>query len=356
MATVFDYLKWRGDLSFSVSPFNIVDNLILAEIGYMDFNGLVSEDKIKFSKVGEMLEKKYEETQKTMGLIVPAKIIDLTIGCSKTKRFGDVYLSDYVDDLDVEESCQFSACTFILNKKQIYVCFRGTDDSFAGWDENLNMVKDFPVPAQKKSLEYLEIISKKFPNYEIFVGGQSKGGNLANFAGIYASDKVKKRITYVYSNDGPGFRAGVVDDEKFNSIKDRLILITPKESIVGSLFDFYVGKVLIVDSHNKGVFQHDSLSWLVNCNEFEYVKDFTKNSKALRQEITELINSLSEEERNSLSLDAYNFICSSNLTTLAEFSKDPWQALANLKSIKLKNRMLFTKFFYLFIKYRELGY
>ena len=37
MATVFDYLDWRGDVPFSVDPFQEVDNLVLAELAYTDF-------------------------------------------------------------------------------------------------------------------------------------------------------------------------------------------------------------------------------------------------------------------------------------------------------------------------------
>ena len=36
MANIIDYLNWRGDLSFEVSPFNEVDNYILAKIGCAD--------------------------------------------------------------------------------------------------------------------------------------------------------------------------------------------------------------------------------------------------------------------------------------------------------------------------------
>lgn len=36
MSNVSDYLKWRGDLDFSQAPFNDVDNLILAQIAYVD--------------------------------------------------------------------------------------------------------------------------------------------------------------------------------------------------------------------------------------------------------------------------------------------------------------------------------
>ena len=41
MANLLDYLDWRGDLPLSRDPFNEVDNLILAELSFVDFGGIV---------------------------------------------------------------------------------------------------------------------------------------------------------------------------------------------------------------------------------------------------------------------------------------------------------------------------
>ena len=41
MANLLDYLDWRGDLTVEQSPFNEVDNLILAELSFVDFKGVV---------------------------------------------------------------------------------------------------------------------------------------------------------------------------------------------------------------------------------------------------------------------------------------------------------------------------
>ena len=41
MANVFDYLKWRGDLSFAQSPLNGVDALIFSGLSYVPFVGRV---------------------------------------------------------------------------------------------------------------------------------------------------------------------------------------------------------------------------------------------------------------------------------------------------------------------------
>ena len=47
MADFFDYLNWRGDLSFEKVPFNKIDALLLAHVTYSIFDGVVPES---FSK------------------------------------------------------------------------------------------------------------------------------------------------------------------------------------------------------------------------------------------------------------------------------------------------------------------
>ena len=42
MANMTDYLDWRGDLTFAVSGFNEVDNLLFAELVYTSFDGIVT--------------------------------------------------------------------------------------------------------------------------------------------------------------------------------------------------------------------------------------------------------------------------------------------------------------------------
>ena len=41
MSGVFDYLDWRGDITFSEVRLNEIDSLILSMICYIDFDGIV---------------------------------------------------------------------------------------------------------------------------------------------------------------------------------------------------------------------------------------------------------------------------------------------------------------------------
>ena len=41
MADLFDYLQWRGDLTFAQAPVNPVDTLIFSALSYISFGGSV---------------------------------------------------------------------------------------------------------------------------------------------------------------------------------------------------------------------------------------------------------------------------------------------------------------------------
>ena len=38
---VFDYIKWRGEIPFRMSPYNEVDSLIISQIPYLDFSDVL---------------------------------------------------------------------------------------------------------------------------------------------------------------------------------------------------------------------------------------------------------------------------------------------------------------------------
>ena len=62
------------------------------------------------------------------------------------KRFANIEVSNYINVVDKKKVMQFSAMCFHISDDLIYVAFRGTDDSLIGWQEDIDMVCDFPVP------------------------------------------------------------------------------------------------------------------------------------------------------------------------------------------------------------------
>ena len=55
-----EYLKWRGDLTFEQDPFNIVDNLILAQMAYIDYDGIVPETRENPVSISEVCRRYWE--------------------------------------------------------------------------------------------------------------------------------------------------------------------------------------------------------------------------------------------------------------------------------------------------------
>ena len=111
-----------------------------------------------------------------------------------------------------ERRVQFSATCYVMPGAWAYVAFRGTDTSFTGWRENFDMAVTPPVPAQRMAAAYLELVARHLPQ-RLYVGGHSKGGNLATYAAVRCSDAVRARIACVFDHDGPGFKAGFLSDE-----------------------------------------------------------------------------------------------------------------------------------------------
>ena len=56
MGSIIDYIDWRGDILFSERGFNEVDNLIFAEIAYVNMEGLMI-DKNEIITLGELYDR-----------------------------------------------------------------------------------------------------------------------------------------------------------------------------------------------------------------------------------------------------------------------------------------------------------
>ena len=63
MSNIIDYVSWRGDLDFTASPFNEVDSLILTQLVYLDFRGIVpgihSRSSVTLEKARNLLRNCY---------------------------------------------------------------------------------------------------------------------------------------------------------------------------------------------------------------------------------------------------------------------------------------------------------
>ena len=234
MPNILDYLTWRGDVPFSVSPPNEVDNYIHCKIGTLDFTGIVPENEL-YVPLPQAVEAYFAAGgAEKLGALSSPYIAPMVKRLPETVRFREVMLTGFRQVYDEKKTEQFSALTLRLPGGQHYVTFRGTDDTIVGWKEDCLLTVMDEIPAQRDAVEYLTWAASVYPG-KIAVGGHSKGGNLAMYAAAMAPESVQERIGNIYNNDGPGFQEKILQTEGYRRIKPRIKTILSQNAMVGTL-------------------------------------------------------------------------------------------------------------------------
>lgn len=267
--TMYDYLKWRGDLTFDQDPFNEVDNLILAQMAYVDYEEIVPETR-EGAKLITDVSRRYweihteEEIRKRESFVKLSPFLLKPVAGSR--RFSKTRLCGYVNFVSKNTEAQMSATQFELEDGSIYVAFRGTDETIVGWKEDFNLSFMSRTEGQKLAVEYMK---EHFgdTSERLRVGGHSKGGNFAVFASAFSGQAVRDQIVQVFTNDAPGFREEIVSTPEYEKVMAMTINIIPQDSIIGRLLN--AGRdAIVVRSSKKGIMQHDALTWEIEGNHF----------------------------------------------------------------------------------------
>ena len=356
MTNIFDYLKWRGDLTLKQAEFNEVDSLILCELSYINFEGIVSS-KLSETITIEEAGRKFRQMDKSderfiTGFLIPNQIIDLLEAVSESVRFKDMLLCGYVNRVDLEQEKQFSAVTVRLDEQNIFVAYRGTDDTIVGWKEDFNMVFATPVPAQLEAVNYLKFVGENTQR-DLLVGGHSKGGNLAVYASAYVEKSIQDRIINVYNFDGPGFNEDIILSEGFKDIWERVFTFVPQSSIIGMLLE-HEEEYIVVNSKQIGIFQHDPFSWEVMGSRLVYTNEVDKYSKFVDRTLKDWISSMDEQQKELFIDTLYELLEATQSKTLTDLSNNTLHKMGimfkNFKHIDESNKRAMLKTFQLLFK------
>ena len=158
MANLLDYLDWRGDLTLEQDPFNEVDNLILAELSFVDFRGIVPAAGAGGRRAAAPWRRSVFLPGSRQG-----RRSTWACWCRTRSRMmlRKMAASPPVSGHEAELLCgpagcgkgeQFAALTVETGDGALYLSFRGTDDTLAGWKEDFDLACMPEVPAQKKAL------------------------------------------------------------------------------------------------------------------------------------------------------------------------------------------------------------
>ena len=333
MASLSDYLVWRGDITFDEVPLNVVDALLLSQMSYLNLQGIIGKTERKKECTLAQAAKRFwqlhteEEFEDCLSFAVRSAG-RLLRDMAKTKRFRDLVLRNYVNrnDLNMEE--QFAALEIVLNRKESYISFGGTDDTLIGWKEDFNMCFLSPIPAQMDAKSYLESVLLG-SGRKVYIGGHSKGGNLAVYSAVKCKKLFRRSILHVYNFDGPGFNKEFIESERYQDMKERIETWVPESSVVGMLLE-HEEDYQVVKSSQNGFMQHDATSWEVLGAGFIELPAVKQSSRRLAAGVKEWMNGLSPEELSQFGERIYEVLTATDAKTLADLNKDRWKSITSI--------------------------
>ena len=322
MGNIITYVQENGHLAFDELGFNEVDSLILSQLSYLDLSCCADTPQPFGATIG---------TLRQMGLAAncPSNRIEAD-RCDElydlletSRRFRDIGVDHFVNDIDLAEEKQFSAVTFRLSPRLHYIAFRGTDATFVGWKEDFNMSFLADTPAQQAAVRYFEDIAGRTPG-SFILGGHSKGGNLAVYAAMSAVSIYQQRISLIYEHDGPGFLEETLQKPGFQAISSRIYKTVPESAVVGLLLTEHE-KYTVVASKAIGLFQHDPFTWQVENGDFVEAKDTDLFSKAADRTISHWLSENDAATRRAFIDALYSLVQATGAHTLNELA-DNWQS------------------------------
>jgi len=330
MKTLFDYLKFYKDATFDVFSFNEIDALILSMLSYAKLERIVPKDKRESVSIHEACQKflhLYSEKDfKTEYWMFPSSF-RLMKELLDSKRF--YYAKIYYLSAATDSKGQFKAITIRLPNGITFISYEGTDSSVVGWKEDFELMYKRPISSQKMAVAYLDNTLNIFDR-EIYIGGHSKGGNLAMYAYMYGKSYYKKRVKKVYNFDGPGFLDDVLDTDLYHDLSTKLEMVVPYESVVGMMLGH--GSYRVVHSTNKAMMQHDATSWECFGGYFVTTDSLSKKSLKFERNLNDYVKSMTLEERK-------NFVD----TVFAVFEKSHITNIMQLKDFKISSLLSIMK-------------
>lgn len=323
MANILDYIDWRSDVTFAYDGFNDVDALILAELSYVPFEKvLTQETEISAAEAAKLFRP--EEVDEKLKIYSFEQDTELLRAIGSSRRFKDIILSDYVSVVDADMDMQFAALCCKLPDGKKYISFRGTDATIAGWKEDFNFSYMHETPAQKLAAEYL---CEHCGNSGLYVGGHSKGGNLAVYSAFRCFDEIGGQICRVYNFDGPGFRDDVSSSPEYRRAVPLITSVIPESSLVGQLLT-EGQEHFIVKSSIKGVMQHLAYTWEVRRDSFVCAEELSKLGVFINRTMSGWLGSMDDESRRMFVKAMFELLESSDSETFTDLSKSKLKSAA----------------------------
>lgn len=322
-SNVVDYVRERLD-TFDERPLGAVDSLVFSWLAYTRLphalgsacfgTGIGLHELLRAEDFEQMFGSTWD----------PQGSRDLLIAVCASPRFREVRLAHFRFKTDPDHEEQFAAMTFLLPQGGAYVAFCGTDSTVVGWKEDFNMTFQNPVPAQAEAVAYLDEVARETAG-PLYVGGHSKGGNLAVYAAAMCGAACRSRIERAWSHDGPGFHRSFVRSEAYRSLEGRLEKTVPKSTVVGAMLsEGPACEISVVESDGISLLQHSPFLWAVDVEGARFVAADgpTASSRYLSSTLNTWMDQHSFEERQRFVDALFGVVAVTGATRFADIMAD----------------------------------
>lgn len=308
--------------TFLEKPFSRVDSLILSQLSYMNFSGLEAPQGEKGPVIlAEFLADDIPDDLFQQVIEVRSNK-EFVSALKESPRFSSIGLTHYVDSFDVGTEKQFSAVTYLLDDGTAYVAFRGTDATFIGWKEDFNMAYMTPIPSQEEAVAYLKKVHSSIKR-PIRVGGHSKGGNLAVYAALRCSARMKEKLIAIYDHDGPGFHEEIYTEFQNHPLWKKIQATVPQASMIGMLLYNNLAEYTVVESRRMGILQHDPFSWKISPDgDFVVADSLSPDAVVFNKTMETWLSSLDNEGRERFIDTVYSVVKATGAVTFQDLSED----------------------------------
>ena len=358
------YIKKYGNKSYKEMPFNSIDALILSQLCYMNLDKCgptineIHKHPVKLKNIVIKDKKDFYSSTVTPN---PMKLmVSLML---KSSRYGNIYFGYSENNFDEKEVVQFFATTFFLPDGNLFIAYRGTDTTLLGWKEDFLITYMDEIKSQKMAVNYAKKILDSFPKNS-YLGGHSKGGNLAMYTLLKIGSDYEDRVIKVFSFDGPGFRCGKKGFPAFNRVCNKFDKYITQNDLIGMVF-IMVDTTKIVKSNSFLLGGHDPFGWQIHNKEpeFIYCKERSRGSKIMVSALSKWLEKLNNADKELL-IEAFFEVFKDAKTVFdlllvgakdIVFSKKTLQKYTKVEQVKLKAYMdaFIQHYFDAFFNFKE---